>query len=518
MRKRIVFILFLMVVLKFEAHAQARKPQSYALVIGISKYKDAQIPSLNFAHNDAEVFYQFALSPSGLNINPQQIKLLINEDATYLNVMDELDWLKSVAKKNDQVYIFFAGHGGIESEKLGLVYLLAQDSKHLQQYYRAISLSLIDETAKIISVEREAKIFVITDACHSGKLAASSLSDDKNINQQLTRIRDKNEVRITSCKELEESYEDKVWGDGRGVFSYFLIKGLAGEADAQKDGKITVDEISKFITDNIPEEVKTVKQKPQNPIVRGNATIAINQYKAGAYDEIMSKIKLSSQSTNSTISGSRGIIQRKDIKDFAREIIDEKLFDQNFDIVSLSKKSPVEIKKSLIKEYLKINGFNKKKLVKEDGYKTIAKVLYEKYLDHIDPYVCGSLSAQGNSLYTNVDTYLDELVYVIEIANKLLPADHYLVRMFTMQKNYLTGLSKRLKINAGNEEMVANEALVFQLKALEMAPEAAFVHNELGLLYGFKQDKEKAKFHFETAIDIAPLWSKPRENLAKLEE
>ena len=62
-----------------------------------------EINSLNYAHIDAEVFSQFALSPSGLNIPRLQAKILLNEDATFLNIMDELDWIKNNLKL-DSIY------------------------------------------------------------------------------------------------------------------------------------------------------------------------------------------------------------------------------------------------------------------------------------------------------------------------------------------------------------------------------------------------------------------------------
>jgi Caspase domain/Tetratricopeptide repeat len=518
--KKVHFLFVLLFVIIGQATAQTRKPKTYALIIGVSKYKNTDISSLNYAHIDADAFYQFCLSPLGLAIPQSQVKLLTNEDATLVNIEDELFSLKSLSKKNDIVYIYFAGHGAIESTKLKLGYLLAHDSKYMQQSIRAIPLRLVDETVEHISIENEAKVFLITDACHSGKLADPAFTNDSHLNAQLSRIQTMNEVRITSCKEFELSFEDKAWGNGRGVFSYFLLRGMAGEADGigtpKKDGSVSIGEINNFLIKNVPTEVNSVKQSKQNPIIKGSESIVLNQFKPGAINEVV-KLKTNDSIAISNNTGSRGLVVNSAVRDFAQEVIDEKFNNEKTDVRALSTKSPAAIKRFLLKEFMKINAFTKRKLSPDEGYKLIAKILYEKYLDHMDPYVCGSVEKTTNSFYSNIDTYIHELPYVLEIANKLLQNDHYLVKRFTMQKEYLSGCSVRLKIIDESQTDMIEEALTFQNKALALAPEAAYVHNELGLLHLLKGEKEKARSYFESAIEIAPLWVIPKNNLSKTE-
>ncbi|HMP29868.1 MAG TPA: caspase family protein, partial [Saprospiraceae bacterium] len=307
--KSIYIILTLLFSLPANVYSQPRKPKTYALVIGVSHYKDPNITSLNYAHLDADAFSRFCISPLGLNIPKSQIKLLTNEDASFVNILDELDWIKTEVKKNDIAYIYFAGHGAIESPKLGKVTLLAHDSKYVNQYHRAISLRLLDETVETISLDTEAKVFLITDACHSGKLADAAFTNDNHLNAQLSKVQTNNEVRITSCKEFELSFEDKAWGNGRGAFSYFLVKGMAGEADGMvnsvKDNQISIGEINAYLLKNVPQEVETIKQKKQNPVIKGSESIVFNQFKPGAIQEVID-IKTSDTIGIVKYSGSRG--------------------------------------------------------------------------------------------------------------------------------------------------------------------------------------------------------------------
>ena len=123
-------VLLFLIVQCGEAISQARKPKSYALVIGISKYQDEAINSLNFADKDAQAFVDYCISTQGLEIPKENTRLLTNESASYWNIIDGLDWLKLVAKKDDQIFIYFAGHGDMESKELKFGYLLAHDSTY----------------------------------------------------------------------------------------------------------------------------------------------------------------------------------------------------------------------------------------------------------------------------------------------------------------------------------------------------------------------------------------------------
>ena len=48
---------------------------------------------------------------------------------------------------------------------------------------------------------------------------------------------------ITASDISESSFEDAKWGDGHGVFTYFLLQGLQGEADPNHDGVVTAGEL-----------------------------------------------------------------------------------------------------------------------------------------------------------------------------------------------------------------------------------------------------------------------------------
>src|SRR5206468_9387007 len=88
-------------------------PVSYAVIVGISRYRNlAAKDQLHFAESDAQSIFTALISPEGGNFRVENVHLLTNEKATLANVRREIGtWLPSVAKEDDRVLIYFAGHG-----------------------------------------------------------------------------------------------------------------------------------------------------------------------------------------------------------------------------------------------------------------------------------------------------------------------------------------------------------------------------------------------------------------------
>ncbi|MFZ1785813.1 MAG: caspase family protein [Ferruginibacter sp.] len=198
----------------------ASSGNTYALVIGIAKYLDPDIPQLQFSNQDAEVFAEFLQSKAGGYVPKENIRLLVDSFATTGSVYNAIYWLKNSCKKNDKVYIYFSGHGDLENitmYKNG--FLICYDSPQFNYVRLALSIDYLNDMANTLSVENEANVILITDACHSGKLTDKRFKGNFLAAEQLRKVKSK-EIRITSSSADELSNEKADWGGGRGVFSY----------------------------------------------------------------------------------------------------------------------------------------------------------------------------------------------------------------------------------------------------------------------------------------------------------
>lgn len=83
----------------------------YALIIGIDNYK-GHWPALMNAVNDA-VALEKTLKAS---YKFENLRTLYNEKATRENIISELEWLGANAKEQDNVFIYYSGHGEFKQE------------------------------------------------------------------------------------------------------------------------------------------------------------------------------------------------------------------------------------------------------------------------------------------------------------------------------------------------------------------------------------------------------------------
>jgi uncharacterized caspase-like protein/tetratricopeptide (TPR) repeat protein len=234
-------------------------PRSYALVIGIASYKNLPASAqLAYPNRDAEDMYTVLISAEGGQFPAENVHKLINEKATVANIRHELEeWLPSVTKADDRVVIYFAGHGFVSG---GKAYLAPYD---VDIHNIASTAYPMDDLGKDIGGRIKGKWKVlITDACHSGAITpqADPQADRGQVTQSLLNLQTST-FSLTASRDREQSFESANWGGGHGIFTYYVVKGLEGEADTNGDGIVTADELSEYVHSN----VRLATQAAQNP-------------------------------------------------------------------------------------------------------------------------------------------------------------------------------------------------------------------------------------------------------------
>ena len=237
-------------------------PRAYALIVGVAKYENLD-PSqfLKFTESDASAMYRTLISKEGGAFPSENVHLLVGQKATLANLQYELEkWLPSVANQaNDRVVVYFSGHGFIVG---GHGYLAPWDVDPAKPDSTGYSM---DRLGAILtrSVNARSKLLLL-DACHSGKITAES-SDDAVI-AQLHQL-PKSLLIFTATRAAERSYEDPKLSTGFGLFTYFIVQGLLGNADNDPcDGIITADELVEYVRTEVRgyARVRNVSQTPQD--------------------------------------------------------------------------------------------------------------------------------------------------------------------------------------------------------------------------------------------------------------
>ena len=233
-----------------------------ALIVGISDYERTDAPAI-YADKDAQYFHDYASLKLG--IPDQNITTLVNDKAEQGDVfLAVADWMRRSSKpgKSD-VYIFFAGHG-LASQDGEQMYLLPYDGRPRLLDKTAI---LRDELFSDIAAANPRSVTVFLDTCYSG----TTRGTDMLIASRPIAIRAKEQevpegftvmtaaAGDQTAKPLEEAKH--------GMFSYFLMKGMEGDADANQDNQITAGELHAYVQQNVIQQ----SSGSQTPELQGNA-------------------------------------------------------------------------------------------------------------------------------------------------------------------------------------------------------------------------------------------------------
>jgi len=259
------------------AAAPPVKNDRWAVVIGVGRYQSTDIPSLRYTVSDAESLYQLLIGAGGFK---KEHVLLLTDKSDRPPTLRNIKWalgtfLARSAKKDDTVLIFFAGHGAPEVDQRGVErdglakYLIPTDADPDDLYSTALPM---DEMQTIFGRVEAERMVVFLDACYSGAAGGRTFSSKRtratNVDDQfLERLtRSKGRAIITASRPSEVSIELPELGHG--IFTYYLVEGLKGAADLNKDGIITVQELYEYVEQKVSAKSRSVGGN-QHPVMKG---------------------------------------------------------------------------------------------------------------------------------------------------------------------------------------------------------------------------------------------------------
>jgi hypothetical protein len=229
-----------------------------AIIIGIEKYK--RVAKADFANADAQDFYDYAVR--ALGIKPENIKLLVDEGADDVEIYKAFqNWLPVKVKKGKtDVYVFYSGHGYPGQDGNSLYILPFGADKDL------ISKTAINqqEIVNAIQSAQPRNVTMFLDSCYSGQTRAGDvlIAGARPIAPKISSNSYPPNFTVISA-----SSNDQISSASpdlkHGIFSYFLMKGMEGDADQNKDGKTTIAEMQEYLTDMVGRQAMGMNRKQQ---------------------------------------------------------------------------------------------------------------------------------------------------------------------------------------------------------------------------------------------------------------
>jgi len=235
--------------------APRTKPEAFALLVGVSSYQfGSERIELEFTESDVGELSRVLLRQGFPRRN---IRLLTqwseadNPDLapTAANIRRQLRTLLAACVPGDSVLVAVTGIGG-ESGTAGTYCYLPSDARTDQ----AQSLISLSEFFDLFRACRAEKKLLLVDTCQTASLPEFHLPE--------TPV-PPGVAALFACSRHEASYEHAKLRHG--VFSYHILRGLEGAADANHDGEIAIRElydftrqgVQDFLRENVPNAVQT---------------------------------------------------------------------------------------------------------------------------------------------------------------------------------------------------------------------------------------------------------------------
>ena len=251
---------------------KTKNPDGIAIVIGVENYQ--YVSEATYAYNDAEVFREYLASTLGYR--KSRVKIVSNSKAT-LAEMNKLlgpnGWLARNVKENaSDVVVYFSGHGipDAKTKKTGLLPHDVDPNYSIGLPLKGLYRTLGDMKARSVTV--------FLDTCFSGQGR-----------EKQTLLGDKRGIMIVplersipkSVSVLSAAASGQVSGPLKdkehGLFTYYLLKGLGGAGDTNKDRQLSLSELGTYIRNQVKSAAASAGWN-QTPEFQGDGSRMLVRY------------------------------------------------------------------------------------------------------------------------------------------------------------------------------------------------------------------------------------------------
>jgi peptidoglycan/xylan/chitin deacetylase (PgdA/CDA1 family)/uncharacterized caspase-like protein len=217
--------------------------ESWAVVIGIDNY--SVWPRLRYAVNDARAVQELLVRK--YRFKPGNVFTLFDQDATRQNILSLLgDKLANpeMVKRDDRVFVFFAGHGATRKLPSGreLGYIIPVDADMANYQGQAVSMSNFQDISEGIPAKH---VLFVMDSCYSGLALTRGgrPATGQNFMQEVAR---RSARQMLTAGGADQQVADN-GPNGHSVFTWTLMQALEGSGDLNGDGYITAGELAAHI-------------------------------------------------------------------------------------------------------------------------------------------------------------------------------------------------------------------------------------------------------------------------------
>ncbi len=227
-----------------------QRQQTYLISIGLSSYLDRRIPSRKYASRDAEMvaryFHTFGGVPSS------NIQLLVDWKAFHSHIQKAFfGWVRSRAANEATVIVYFSGQAMVSPT--GEVLLIPYDGAPTAP--TLYPLKTLESAFAKLKPKQAILIFEGTVSPLQGNAKPDILPQ--------WNVTGSNTIRLIAGEGLGNGLDDD--GHQHGLFTYYLLRGLRGEADTNRNGEVPFGEITDYVRQKVAWVSKSQFDSAQRP-------------------------------------------------------------------------------------------------------------------------------------------------------------------------------------------------------------------------------------------------------------
>ena len=228
-----------------------QRPGDYLLAIGLSSYREQEIGARKYATLDAETVATYFQTLGGLPQN--NVRLLRDWSALRPDIEEALlDWLPSKITKDSMVTVYFAGQAIVAPS--GETFLIPYDGS-TGSPTRLYPLKDLETALGRLKAKQVLFVFDGTVLKNGSEARTKAAHPKWGATGSV--------VHMISATGFGKSLESDTLHHG--LFTYYLLRGLRGEADVNRNGEVTIGEVSAYVNRKVPAAARSTFKQEQQP-------------------------------------------------------------------------------------------------------------------------------------------------------------------------------------------------------------------------------------------------------------
>ncbi len=234
------------------ATAGAQRPGDYLLAIGLSSYREQEIAARKYASLDAETVAAYFQTLGGLPQN--NVRLLRDWSALRPDIEEALlDWLPAKTTKDSLVVVYFAGQAMVNAS--GETFLIPYDGS-MGSPTRLYPLKELEAALGRLKAKQVLFVFDGT-VLKNGAEGRAKAAVPKWIATPGSVL------HMIATTGFGRSLESDTWHHG--LFTYYFLRGLRGEADVNRNSEVTIAELTAYLNRKVPGAARSTFKQAQHP-------------------------------------------------------------------------------------------------------------------------------------------------------------------------------------------------------------------------------------------------------------